>query len=153
MGVNMARVMKINHVAIAVPDIEGALDFWQDALGLALDHVEDVPSQNSKVAFLPTGESEVELVKPTLEDSGVSRFLREKGPGIHHLCLEVDDLEEMLLNLKNKGVRLINEAPILLPNRKIAFIHPKAAGGVLIELVQQFTPNVGSQHPIDKAQE
>jgi methylmalonyl-CoA/ethylmalonyl-CoA epimerase len=136
----MARVTKINHVAIAVPEIEGALDFWRDALGLELDHIEDVPSQNSIVAFLPTGESEVELVKPTQEDSGLGRFLKEKGPGIHHVCLEVDDLEGMLADLKSKGVRLIDEEPVLLPGRKVAFIHPKASGGVLVELIQHFQP-------------
>lgn len=136
----MARVTKINHVAIAVPEIEGALDFWRDALGLELDHIEDVPSQNSIVAFLPTGESEVELVKPTQEDSGLGRFLKEKGPGIHHVCLEVDDLEGMLADLKSKGVRFIDEEPVLLPGRKVAFIHPKASGGVLVELFQHFQP-------------
>jgi methylmalonyl-CoA/ethylmalonyl-CoA epimerase len=92
------------------------------------------------VAFLPTGESEVELVKPTREDSGLGRFLKEKGPGIHHVCLEVDDLEGILADLKIKGVRLVNEAPVLLPGRKVAFIHPKASGGVLVELVQHFQP-------------
>jgi len=136
----MARVTKINHVAIAVPEIEGALDFWRDALGLELDHIEDVPSQTSIVAFLPTGESEVELVKPTQEDSGLGRFLKEKGPGIHHVCLEVDDLEGMLADLKSKGVRFIDEEPVLLPGRKVAFIHPKASGGVLVELFQHFQP-------------
>ena len=146
---NMARITKINHVAIAVPNIEGALSFWQGALGLELDHVEDVPSQSSKVAFFPTGESEVELVNPLFEDSGVGKFLKEKGPGIHHICLEVDDLEGMLSNLKSKGVRLINQAPVQLPGRKIAFIHPKASGGVLIELVQQSPATDGWLHPID----
>jgi methylmalonyl-CoA/ethylmalonyl-CoA epimerase len=136
----MAKVTKINHVAIAVPEIDGALNFWKDALGMELDHIENVPSQNSLVAFLPAGESEVELVKPILEDSGLGRFLKEKGPGIHHICLEVDDLEGMLAALKSKGIRLINEAPVLLPGRKIAFIHPKAAGGVLVELLEHLQP-------------
>ncbi len=134
----MAKVTKINHVAIAVPDIDGALSFWRDALGLELDHIEEVPSQNSIVAFLPTGESEVELVKPTLEDSGVGRFLKERGSGIHHVCLEVDNLDEMLADLKTKGIRLVNEAPVVLPGRKVAFIHPKASGGILVELYQSF---------------
>jgi len=132
----MARITKINHVAIAVPEIERALNFWKDILGMEVDHIEDVPSQNSIVAFLPTGESEVELVKPTRENSGLDRFLKEKGPGIHHVCLEVDDLEGMLDILKSKGVRLIDETPVQLPGRIIAFIHPKASGGVLVELLQ-----------------
>jgi methylmalonyl-CoA/ethylmalonyl-CoA epimerase len=143
----MAKVTHINHVAIAVPELEGAMDFWRDTLGLVLDHIEDVPSQNSIVAFFPTGDSEVELVKPNQEDSGLGRFLKEKGPGIHHLCLEVDDLEGMLIILKSKGIRLINEAPVQLPGRKIAFIHPKASGGVLVELLQRIELDDGVISP------
>jgi methylmalonyl-CoA/ethylmalonyl-CoA epimerase len=92
----MAKITKINHVAIAVADVDVALSFWQDAMGIALHHVEDVPSQSSVVAFLPVGESEVELVKPTTTDSGVAKFLAERGGGMHHLCFEVDDIEGML---------------------------------------------------------
>lgn len=132
----MAKVTKINHVAIAVPDLDGALTFWRDAMGLALDHVEDVPSQKSMVAFIPVGESEVELVKPTADDTGVAKFLAERGGGMHHLCFEVDDIEAMLADLKAKGVRLINETPNVLPGRKMAFVHPKSTGGVLVELYQ-----------------
>jgi methylmalonyl-CoA/ethylmalonyl-CoA epimerase len=132
----MAKLTKINHIAIAVADIEGALYFWQDGLGLAVDHVEDVPSQKAVVAFLTVGESEVELVKPTDEDTGVAKFLAERGGGMHHLCFEVDNIEEMLTHLKNKGVRLINETPLTLPGRKMAFVHPKSTGGVLVELYE-----------------
>lgn len=132
----MAKITKINHVAIVVPEIEGALNFWRDALGLEVHHVEEVPSQKSTVAFLPIGESEVELVKPTSADSGVARFLQERGAGMHHLCFEVDDIEGMLAELKRKGVRLINETPLELPGRKMAFIHPKASNGVLVELYE-----------------
>ena len=132
----MAKVKKINHVAIAVGDVENALVFWRDGLGLAVDHVEDVPSQKSMVVFLPVGESEVELVKPTSEDTGVAKFLAEKGGGMHHLCFEVDDIVSMMADLKEKGVRLINETPSELPGRKMAFIHPKSTGGVLVELYE-----------------
>lgn len=132
----MAKVTKINHVAIAVPDLESSLTFWRDAMGLALDHVEDVPSQKSMVAFIPVGGSEVELVKPTADDTGVAKFLAERGGGMHHLCFEVDDIEAMLADLKAKGVRLINETPNVLPGRKMAFVHPKSTGGVLVELYQ-----------------
>jgi methylmalonyl-CoA/ethylmalonyl-CoA epimerase len=132
----MSIITKINHVAIAVPDIDQALSFWRDALGLDLNRIEDVPSQGSTVAFIPVGEGEIELVKPNTEGPGVAKFLNEKGPGLHHVCLEVDDLEEMLAGLKKRGVRLINETPVILPGRKMAFIHPKAAGGVLVELYQ-----------------
>ncbi len=129
-------IKKVNHVAIAVSDIEGALSFWRDGLGLKVDHVEDVPSQKATVAFIPVGESEVELVKPTAEDTGVARFLAERGGGMHHLCLEVDDIGATLADLKAKGVRLINEAPVELPGRRMAFIHPKSTGGVLVELYE-----------------
>ena len=132
----MAHIKKINHVAIAVPDIDASLTFWQDALGLKVDHVEDVPSQKSTVVFLPIGESEVELVKPTSEDTGVAKFIAERGGGMHHLCFEVDDIVSVLADLKAKGVRLIDETPKELPGRKMAFVHPKSTGGVLVELYE-----------------
>ncbi len=132
----MAKITKINHVAIAVGDVDVALSFWRDAMGLAVDHVEDVPSQKSTVVFIPVGDSEVELVKPTSEDTGVAKFIAERGGGMHHLCFEVDDIVGILSQLKEKGVRLINETPLVLPGRKMAFIHPKSTGGVLVELYQ-----------------
>jgi methylmalonyl-CoA/ethylmalonyl-CoA epimerase len=132
----MAKVTKINHIAVVVADIEQSLSFWRDALGLELDHVEDVPSQKAIVAFLPVGDSEVELVKPTVDDSGLAKFLAERGGGMHHLCVEVDDIAAKLDELKARGVRLINETPQELPGRKMAFVHPKSTGGVLVELYQ-----------------
>lgn len=132
----MAKVTKINHIGIAVADVDESLKFWRDALGIDLNHVEDVPSQKSMVAFLPVGESEVELVKPTTPDSGVAKFLADRGGGMHHLCLEVDNIVEMLAELKAKGVRLIDETPRELPGRKMAFVHPKSTGGVLVELYE-----------------
>jgi len=132
----MAKILKMNHVAIAVEDIENALGFWQDALGIRLDHVEEVPTQKAKVAFLPVGESEVELVQPTDADTGTAKFLATRGPGMHHLCFEVDDIEGMLAVLKEKGIRLINEEPMELQGRRMAFVHPKSANGVLVELYQ-----------------
>ena len=132
----MAKITKINHVAIAVKDIDEALAFWRDILGMELHHTEDVPSQKAIVAFLPTGDSEVELVQPTVDDSGVAKFVAERGGGIHHLCMEVDDIDGMLAMLKEKGVRLIDEVARELPGRKMAFIHPKSTGGVLLELYE-----------------
>jgi methylmalonyl-CoA/ethylmalonyl-CoA epimerase len=132
----MAKIKKLNHVAVAVNDIKEALDFWEKALGIKLDHVEDVPSQKVKVAFLPVGESEIELVQPTSEDTGTAKFLQKRGAGLHHLCFEVDNIDEMLADLKSKNIRLINEEPLVLEGRKMAFIHPKSANGVLIELYQ-----------------
>lgn len=136
----MAKITRINHVAIAVNDIDGALGFWRDALGLAVDHMEDVPSQKAIVAFIPVGDSEVELVKPTADDTGVAKFLAERGGGMHHLCFEVDHVDEMLADLKARNVRLINETALVLPGRKIAFVHPKSTGGVLVELYEITEP-------------
>ncbi|HNT53988.1 MAG TPA: methylmalonyl-CoA epimerase [Anaerolineaceae bacterium] len=132
----MAKITKINHVAIAVPEVDPALAFWRDAMGLTVDHIEDVPSQKATVVFIPVGDSEVELVRPTSDDTGVAKFLAERGGGMHHLCFEVDDIEGMLTQLKEKGVRLINETPLDLPGRRMAFVHPKSTGGVLVELYQ-----------------
>ena len=130
------KPIKINHVAIVVQDIDAALSFWEQTFGLKLDHVEDVPLQKSKVAFLPLGESEIELVQPTTSDSGLANFLEKRGEGMHHICIEVSDIDATLAELKSKGVRLINEVPEELPGRKMAFIHPEAANGVLVELYQ-----------------
>lgn len=132
----MAKMNKVNHVAIVVADIDEALKFWSDGLGIHLHHVEDVPSQKAKVAFLPVGDTEVELVQPTSDDTGAAKFLAEKGGGMHHLCFEVDDCAATLVELKGKGIRLINEEPLVLPGRKMAFVHPKSTGGVLVELYE-----------------
>ena len=132
----MSTIKKINHIAIAVQDINQALTFWEEALGLKLDRVENVPSQKSKVAFLPIGDGEVELVQPSDAESGLAKFLQEKGEGMHHLCIEVENLEQTLKELKTKGICLIDENPRTLPGRKMAFIHPRSATGVLVELYQ-----------------
>ena len=132
----MSQIKKINHVAIVVKDIDESLKFWATALRLELHHVEDVPSQASKVAFIPVGESEIELVQPTTEDSGMAAYLEKRGEGMHHLCIEVDDIEAKMQELKEAGIRLINDAPQVLPGRKMAFIHPKSASGVLVELYE-----------------
>ena len=96
-----------------------------------------VPDQESVVAFLPIADIEVELVKPTSEDSGIARFLNHRGPGIHHICFEVDDIESFLETLRERGVELINEEPVIgTAGKRIAFIHPKSTHGVLIELYE-----------------
>ncbi len=133
----MPAVEKINHVAIVVDDLDAALGFWRDALGLELTHVEEVSSQESIVAFLPTGDSEVELVKPTTTTSGIAKYLEKRGPGIHHLCLEVRSLDAVLARLKALNIRLINETPTIgAGGARMAFIHPSAAYGVLVELYE-----------------
>lgn len=133
----MPKVKQINHVAVVVEDMEKALSFWRDALGMELHGVRDVPAEKSQVAFLPLPGSEVELVQPTTDESGIAKFLAKRGPGMHHLCLEVDDIEGMMSQLKSKGVRLINEEPrTAADGKKYAFIHPESTSGVLVELYE-----------------
>ena len=133
----MPVIKAINHVAVVVSDMEKALSFWRDALGIHLHELRDVPAEKSQVAFLPLAGAEVELVMPTTDDSGIAKYLAKRGPGMHHLCLEVDDIESMMAQLKAKNVRLINEEPRLAADgKKYAFIHPESTGGVLVELYQ-----------------
>lgn len=133
----MPEIKRIDHIAILTDDLDASLAFWRDTLGLKLTHVTDVPDEGSMVAFLPTGGSEIELVKPTATDSGLARYLEKRGPGMHHVCLEVDDLAEIIARLKEKGLQLINEEPRTSSDgRKYAFIHPKSTHGVLVELYQ-----------------
>jgi len=133
----MPKIKAINHVALVVDNMERSLQFWRDALGIELQALRDVPAEHSQVAFLPLAGSELELVQPTTDDSGIARYLAKRGPGMHHLCLEVDDLQAMLAQLKSRNIRLINEEPRLAADgKKYAFIHPEATGGVLVELYQ-----------------
>ncbi len=133
----MPQVKQINHVAVVVDNMEKALSFWRDALGMELHGLRDVPEEKSQVAFLPLPGSEVELVRPTTDDSGIAKYLAKRGPGMHHICLEVDDIEGMMSQLKSKGVRLINEEPrTAADGKKYAFIHPESTSGVLVELYQ-----------------
>ena len=130
-------IKNINHIAIIVPDLEGALNFWEGALGLTLVRTESVPEEGVDVAFLPVGGSNVELLKPTVADTGVARFLEKRGPGIHHMCFEVDDIEATLADLRARDIQLINPEPVMgHGGRKYAFVHPKSTGGVLVELYQ-----------------
>src|SRR5512140_2914316 len=133
----MPKVKQVNHVAVVVEDMDKALSFWRDALGLELHGLRAVPAEKSQVAFLPLPGSEVELVQPTTDDSGIAKYLAKRGPGMHHLCLEVDAIEAMMAQLRSQGSRLINEAPRLTADgKKYAFIHPESTGGVLVELYQ-----------------
>ena len=128
--------MKIDHIGIVVRDIHKALKFYEAALGLPLDNVVEVPDQKVEVAFLPLGESNVELVQPTADDTGTAKFLAKRGEGIHHICIEVEDIEATLLRLKAHDVRLIDESPRQGAHGRVAFVHPKSAHGVLIELIE-----------------
>ena len=129
--------MKINHLGIATKGIEEALKFWQDSLGLEQTHTEIVEDQKVRVAMLPIGESRIELLEPTSEDSPISKFLEKRGGGIHHIAVEVEDIEAALRQMKEQGARLIDEKPRVGADKcLIAFVHPAASGGVLLELVQ-----------------
>lgn len=133
----MPVVRRVDHLAVVVEDLEAALGFWRDALGLTVERVVEVPEQQSEIAFLPLAGAEIELVRPTDAASGVARYLARRGPGMHHICLEVDDLPAMLERLRQRGVRLIHDQPLAAADgKRMAFIHPEAAHGVLVELYQ-----------------
>lgn len=133
-------IKKVNHIAVVVADLDASMRFWVDALGLELFHKEHVASQAVDVAFLPVGDSKIELLQPTDSESGVARYLEKRGSGMHHICFEVDDLEAALARLAKADVQLINEIPVTgSDGRKFAFIHPKSANGVLVELYELVT--------------
>ena len=133
----MTDLKRLDHIAVLVEDLDQALSFWQDQLGLTLDHVEIIDSMEVKIAFLPLGGSEIELIQPTTADSGLAKFLEKRGPGLHHICIEVENINTILGKLKEKGVRLIDGEPVTMDDgRKLAFLHPKSAGGVLVELYE-----------------
>ena len=133
----MHEIMKINHLGIATKGIDEALKFWGDALGLENVHTEIVEDQKVRVAMLPIGESRIELLEPTSGDSPISKFLEKRGGGIHHIAVEVDDIGSALLEMRLKGVRLIDEEPrIGAEGCLVAFVHPSSSNGVLLELVQ-----------------
>ena len=130
--------MKISHLGIATKGIDEALKFWQDALGLENVHTETVEDQKVRVAMLPLGETNIELLEPTSEDSPIAKFLEKRGGGIHHIAVEVENIGESLAKLKAEGARLIDEQPrVGAEGCLVAFVHPSAAGGVLLELVQK----------------
>lgn len=130
-------IRRIDHVAIAVENIDRALPFFTDVLGLEVSHTDIEEGQRVVVAFMPLEGSEIELIEPVDEESGVARFLQRRGSGMHHLCLEVDDLDAAIDRLQGQGVQLIDDEPYVgTGGRRIAFIHPKAAHGVLIELYE-----------------
>ena len=129
--------MRINHLAIAVPDIDAALSFYRDALGLPLQGIDVVEREGVKVAFLPLGESHIELVEPIRNDTGIAKWMSKHGQGLHHLCVEVTDITAALARLQAKGVELINPQPVMRENgTRYAFIHPRSAFGVLVELYE-----------------
>ncbi len=129
--------IKVNHIAVVVADVDAALKFWRDALGLPLQRTETNEAEAVRIAFLPVGDSEIELLAPTSETSGVAKYLTKTGGGLHHLCLEVTDIEAMMAQLTAHGIELINEAPRTRPDGiRYAFVHPRSAGGVMVELYE-----------------
>ena len=131
-------VKKIDHIGIAVKNLEESLKFYENVLGLKSSGTEVVEEQKVKVAFLPTGDSEVELLEPTSSDSPIAKFIEKNGEGIQHMAYKVDDIEEAIAKMKELGMRMIDEKPRYgAGGAKIAFCHPKSTGGVLIELCQR----------------
>ncbi|MDR1379617.1 MAG: methylmalonyl-CoA epimerase [Synergistaceae bacterium] len=128
----------IDHIGVAVKNIEESLKFWEKTLSIKCAGVEEVAAQKVKTAFLPVRDTEVELLEPTADDSPVAKFIEKKGEGIHHLAIRVDDVQKSLDELKAQGIRLIDEKPRPgAGGAKIAFIHPSATGGILLELSER----------------
>ncbi|MBW1678572.1 MAG: methylmalonyl-CoA epimerase [Deltaproteobacteria bacterium] len=132
------KALKIDHIGIAVKDIEAALKFYAEILGLKLEGEEVVAEQKVKTAFLPVGDTEVELLESTEADGPIAKFIEKRGEGFQHIAFKVDDLEATLRELEEKGIRLIDRKPrIGAGNKKIAFLHPKSTFGVLVELSEE----------------
>ncbi len=130
-------IKKISHIGIAVKDLEKSIEFYK-GFGLELEAIEVVESQKVKVAFLPVGEVRIELLEPTSEDSPIAKFIEKKGEGIHHLAMATDNLQERLNQLEKDGLRLIDKTPRPgAHGASIAFLHPKATGGILLELCEE----------------
>jgi len=130
--------MKIDHIGVATGGIDEAAKFYREALGLEIEDIEEVPEQKVRIAMLPLGESRIELLEPTSSDSPISKFLARRGPGIHHIAVQVEDIRAALERLKHNGAQLIDEQPRAgAGGCLVAFVHPSSAGGVLVELVQR----------------
>jgi len=130
------RLGRIHHVAVIVASLDPAIAFWRDALGLELEVVQEIAHDRVRIAFLPIGESKIELVEPTDDSTGVARFLAKSGEGFHHVCFEVANLAETLLRLEIDGIELIDTAPRKGAEGPVAFLHPRSCHGVLVELIE-----------------
>jgi len=127
---------RVHHVAVVVHDLERSLGFYRDTLGLELEAIQDIASDRVRIAFLPVGDTKIELVSPTDETTGVARFLASKGEGFHHICFEVPDLAAALTRLGIEGIELIDSAPRRGAEGPVAFLHPRSCHGVLVELIE-----------------
>jgi methylmalonyl-CoA epimerase len=131
---------RIDHVAIIVHDIQQALLFYRDTLGIMPSEIKEVPSEQVRIAFLPMGGpggSEIELLEPTTPDSTLARFLEQRGEGLHHICLEVDDIEAALAEMQEKGAPVLDKQPRIAAQGRAIFLHPRGAHGVLLELIEK----------------
>ena len=132
------NIKNIDHIGIAVNNIQESLSFWQTSLGIEPHGTQEVPQQKLKTAFLPVGDTEIELLESTSPDSSVAKFLEKHGEGLHHIAIRVDDIEAALVELKAKGIQLIDETPRNgAGGARIAFVHPKSTHGVLLELCER----------------
>ena len=130
-------ISQIDHIGVAVRDLEERLTLYRDILGLTDIHTETVPSENARIGFVRIGESEIELLEPTSPDGVLARFIEKRGEGIHHIAVRVDDCAATLKKLKDAGIPTLDETPrVGAGNTRVAFVHPKGAGGVLLELVE-----------------
>ena len=131
---------RIDHVAIIVRNIEQALLFYRDTLGITPSEIKEVPTEQVRIAFLPMGGSEgseIELIEPTTPDSSLRKFLDKRGEGLHHICLEVDDIDAALAEMQAKGAPVLDEQPRTAAEGRAIFVHPRAANGVLLELLEK----------------
>ena len=133
---HLHRIGRIHHVAVVVRDLSASLAFYRDILGLELEVIQEMAHDRVRIAFLPIGESKLELVEPSDGTTGVARFLASKGEGFHHVCLEVANLSESLTRLAIDGIELIDTAPRKGAEGPVAFLHPRSCGGVLVELIE-----------------
>ena len=131
---------RIDHVAIIVRNIEQALAFYRDTLGITPSEIKEVPIEQVRIAFLPMGGpggSEIELIEPTTPDSSLTKFLEKRGEGLHHICLEVDNIDAALAEMQEKGAPVLDKRPRVAAEGRAIFIHPKGTNGVLLELVER----------------
>ena len=131
---------RIDHVAIIVHNIDQALAFYRDILGITPEEIRDVPTEQVRIAFLPLGGldgSEIELIEPTVPDSGLAKFLEKRGEGLHHICLEVDDIEVALQEMQERGAPVLDQQPRVAAEGRAIFVHPKGTNGVLLELLEK----------------
>lgn len=131
---------RIDHVAIIVKDIEQALIFYRDTLGITPGEIKEVPSEQVRIAFLPLGGPEgsvIELIEPTTPDSSLAKFIDKRGEGLHHICLEVEDIATALAEMQEKGAPVLDEQPRIAAEGRAIFLHPKGTNGVLLELLEK----------------